>query len=74
MGIGINLEQGITEDIGVFFRGMYSDGKTEVYSYTSADRSLSFGAAMKGLRWGRRKDTLGIGYAQSWIQASMSPI
>jgi hypothetical protein len=67
MGIGINLEQGITEDIGVFFRGMYSDGKTEVYSYTSSDRSLSFGAAMKGLRWGRGKDTLGIGYAQSWI-------
>lgn len=67
MGIGINMEQGITEDIGVFFRGMYSDGKTEVYSYTSADRSISFGAAMKGLRWGRRKDTLGLGYAQSWI-------
>jgi hypothetical protein len=67
MGIGINLEQGITKDIGVFFRGMYSDGKTEVYSYTSSDRSLSFGAAMKGLRWGRGKDTLGLGYAQSWI-------
>jgi hypothetical protein len=69
MGIGINMEQGITDDIGVFFRGMYSDGKTEVYSYTSADRSISFGAAMKGIRWGRRKDTLGIGYAQSWISS-----
>jgi hypothetical protein len=67
MGIGINLEQTITEDIGVFFRGMYSDGKTEVYSYTSSDRSLSFGAAMKGMRWGRGKDTLGLGYAQSWL-------
>lgn len=67
MGIGINMEQGITQDIGVFFRGMYSDGKTEVYSYVPADRSISFGAAMKGLRWGRGKDTLGLGYAQSWI-------
>jgi len=67
MGVGINMEQRITEDLGVFFRGMYSDGKTEVYSYTSSDRSLSFGAALKGLRWGRGKDTLGIGYAQSWI-------
>ena len=67
MGIGINMEQGITQDIGVFFRGMYSDGKTEVYSYVPADRSISFGAAMKGLRWGREKDTLGLGYAQSWI-------
>jgi len=69
MGIGLNLEQEVTEDIGFFFRGMFSDGKTEVYSYTSADRSLSFGAAMKGLRWGRRKDTLGLGYAQSWISS-----
>lgn len=67
MGIGINMEQGITQDIGVFFRGMYSDGKTEVYSYVPADWSISFGAAMKGLRWGRGKDTLGLGYAQSWI-------
>jgi hypothetical protein len=67
MGIGINMEQGITEDIGVFFRGMYSDGKTEVYSYTSSDRSLSFGSLMKGLRWNRNKDAIGLGYAQSWI-------
>jgi hypothetical protein len=67
MGIGINMEQSLSQDIGVFFRGMISDGKTEVYSYTSSDQSLSFGAAMKGLRWGREKDTLGLGYAQSWI-------
>ncbi len=67
MGIGLNIEQSVTDDIGIFFRGMYSDGKTEVYSYTSTDRSLSFGAAMKGLRWGRSKDSMGLGYAQSWI-------
>ncbi len=67
MGIGINLEQQVTNDVGVFFRGMYSDGKTEVYSYTSTDRSLSLGALVKGLRWGRQGDTLGIGYAAGWI-------
>ncbi|WP_262966252.1 carbohydrate porin [Methylobacter psychrophilus] len=67
MGIGINMEQRITEDVGLFFRGMYSDGKTEVYSYTSSDRSLSFGTLVKGMRWGREKDTAGFGYSQSWI-------
>lgn len=67
MGIGINLEQQLSDDIGLFFRGMYSDGKTEVYSYTSADSSISLGGLMKGERWGRNKDTFGIGYAQSWI-------
>lgn len=67
MGIGINFEQQIYEDIGIFFRGMYSDGKTEVYSYTSTDRSISFGALLQGSRWGRENDSAGIGYALGWI-------
>jgi high affinity Mn2+ porin len=67
MGIGINIEQRIAEDVGLFFRGTYSDGKTEVYSYTSSDRSISFGALVKGLRWEREKYALGLSYAQSWI-------
>ena len=67
MGIGVNFEQQLTDDIGVFFRGMYSDGKTEVYSYTSTDRSISLGGLMKGYRWNRNSDMLGIGYGQGWI-------
>lgn len=67
MGIGINLEQQVYDDVGLFFRGMYSDGKTEVYSYTSTDQSISLGTLVKGTRWGRAKDTLGIGYAQGWL-------
>jgi high affinity Mn2+ porin len=67
MGIGINLEQQIYDDIGLFFRGMYSDGKTEVYSYTSTDRSVSLGAVSKGSRWGRSNDTVGLGYAIGWL-------
>ncbi len=67
MGIGVNFEQQITDDIGLFFRGMYSDGKTEVYSFTSNDRSISFGGIMKGSRWGREDDSVGIGYGMGWI-------
>jgi high affinity Mn2+ porin len=70
LGIGLNLEQQVSEDIGVFFRGMYSDGNTEVYSYTATDRSISLGGLIKGLRWGRSRDTLGIGYAQGWLSGS----
>ncbi|MDD5034454.1 MAG: carbohydrate porin [Methylococcaceae bacterium] len=69
MGIGINFEQRLADDIGVFFRGMYSDGQTEVYSYTSTDRSISLGALIKGDRWGRGRDTLGVGYAQGWLSS-----
>jgi hypothetical protein len=70
MGIGINLEQQIGEDVGLFFRGMWSDGNTEVYSYTSTDRSISLGALVKGLRWSRPRDTVGIGYGQGWLSGS----
>ncbi|MCK9608247.1 MAG: carbohydrate porin [Methylomonas sp.] len=70
IGMGLNLEQQIREDIGVFLRGMVSDGKTEVYSYTSSDRSLSFGAQISGNRWGRPNDALGIGYAGNWLASS----
>ncbi|WNV06196.1 carbohydrate porin [Candidatus Methylospira mobilis] len=66
-GGGINLEQAITDDIGIFFRGMYSDGQTEVYSYTSTDRSISLGTLISGGLWDRKKDLLGLGYSQGWI-------
>ena len=69
MGIGINLEQQVLGNIGLFFRGMYSDGKTEVYTYTSTDRSIALGALAQGSRWGRKRDLLGIGFAAGWISS-----
>lgn len=70
MGIGINWEQQVWDDVGLFFRGMWSDGNTEVYSYTSTDRSISLGALVKGGRWGRPRDTFGIGYGQGWLSSA----
>jgi high affinity Mn2+ porin len=67
LGIGINLEQYVTSDIGVFFRAMYADGQTEVYSYTATDRSLSFGALAKGGEWHRPADVAGVGAGFGWI-------
>ena len=61
------VEQYIANDIGVFSRGMYSDGKTEVDAYTSADRSASVGMLAKGSSWGRPKDVAGVGVNVGWI-------
>jgi high affinity Mn2+ porin len=66
-GIGGFAEQYIGHDIGVFARGMYSDGKTEVYAYTSNDRSATVGALAKGSSWSRPKDVAGIGGNLGWI-------
>jgi len=66
-GIGVSLEQFVAKDIGVFFRGMISDGGTEVYGYTSTDRSVSLGAVAKGTLWHRDLDVTGIGVGVGWI-------
>jgi hypothetical protein len=70
VGIGINAEQQISEDIGVFLRGMYSDGQTEVYAFGSTDRSLSFGATAKGTVWHRHFDVAGVGVGLGWISSA----
>jgi high affinity Mn2+ porin len=67
VGVGLNIEQEIVDDVGVFFRGMYSDGQTEVYSFTSTDRSISLGVMGKGTVWHRGADRAGIGYGEGWI-------
>jgi high affinity Mn2+ porin len=66
-GIGVNAEQSITPNIGVFVRAMYSDGQTEVEAYDSADRSATAGAVIKGTLWGRPLDSIGVGVGTSWI-------
>ena len=68
-GVGAFAEQYLGHDIGVFGRGMYSDGKTEVYSYTSTDRSLTLGSLAKGTAWHRPKDITGFGGNLGWISA-----
>ncbi len=72
LGIGAFAEQYLARDIGVFSRGMYSDGKTEVDAYTSTDRSASFGLLAKGSLWGRPSDVTGAGYNLGWISKSHS--
>ncbi|HEY4055497.1 MAG TPA: carbohydrate porin [Kofleriaceae bacterium] len=66
-GAGIAFEQFILPDVGVFARAMYSEGRTEVDAYNSADRDVSVGAIGKGTLWKRPYDTAGMGLAFSWI-------
>ncbi len=67
MGIGIDIEQNLSHDIGVFFRGMYSDGQSEVYSFVSSDRSVSTGVLAKGTSWKRPHDLAGVAFGLSWL-------
>jgi high affinity Mn2+ porin len=62
-GYVINLEQALSDELGLFGRWSWNDGKTEIMAFTDIDASLSLGASIKGARWGRPDDVIGIGGA-----------
>ena len=62
-GYVINIEQSLTDDIGLFGRWSWNNGKTEIMAFTDIDASLSMGTSIKGTRWGRPDDVIGIGGA-----------
>lgn len=62
-GYVLNVEQAVTDDIGLFGRWSWNDGKTEIMAFTDIDASLSLGTSIKGIRWNRPDDVIGIGGA-----------
>ncbi|MEI9939103.1 MAG: carbohydrate porin [Pseudomonadota bacterium] len=70
VGLGVSFEQQVTSDVGLFARAMVTDGHSEVYSYTSADRSASLGAVVHGTPWHRPFDVGGAAFAASGISSA----
>lgn len=66
-GYYINLQQEILDDLGVFARFSWNDGRSEISAFTDIDQSLSFGARIKGSAWGRADDEIGLAYALNMI-------
>ncbi|HYA79167.1 MAG TPA: carbohydrate porin [Candidatus Nitrosopolaris sp.] len=59
-GFGLNWEQEITQNIGVFSRLGWSDGRTESWVFADVDRTASLGVSIKGGPWDRPDDTFGL--------------
>jgi len=57
-GFGVNAEQEITPEIGVFARLGWNDGKTESFAFTAVDRLATAGVSFNGKRWHRPHDTV----------------
>ncbi len=62
-GFGLNLEQALSADLGIFARAGWNNGKTETWAFTEIDRSVSGGLSLAGSRWGRSKDRVGLAIA-----------
>jgi len=60
VGAGLSWDQELTQDLGVFARLSWNDGRTETFAFTEVDRSLVSGLSLKGGAWGRPDDTIGL--------------
>jgi high affinity Mn2+ porin len=59
-GYYVNVEQAVTDDVGMFARWSWNNGKNEITAFTDIDASFSLGAAINGKSWGRPDDKIGI--------------
>jgi high affinity Mn2+ porin len=69
LGASLDIEQPITPDVGVFARIGKAAGNVETYEFTDIDRSVEVGASVKGLRWHRPDDAVGIVAIDNGISA-----
>jgi hypothetical protein len=68
-GLGINAEQELTKDIGVFTRLGWNDGKTESFAFTAIDRLASGGVSVAGRRWKRPSDVVATEFTAAGLSA-----
>ena len=59
-GFGLNFEQQLATDFGVFARASMSQGTVEEVDFTDINKSISGGLSLTGSRWGRPDDTVGL--------------
>jgi high affinity Mn2+ porin len=59
-GIAFNMEQELSSDIDAFARFSANDGSKEAYEFSDINQSLSSGLSIKGDRWERHDDTIGV--------------
>ena len=68
-GFGLNVEQELTKDIGVFARLGWNDGKTESFAFTAIDRLATGGLSVTGSHWRRPDDTVATAVTFSGLSA-----
>lgn len=65
--LGFNYEQQVTENLGIFSRIGWNDGKYVTWAFTEIDNNLLLGASLKGKSWNRKDDTVGLAVVTNGI-------
>jgi len=69
-GIALNLEQEVAADLGAFARISFNDGSKEAYDFTDVNQSTSAGLSLKGSRWNRAEDVVGLAFVANGLSAA----
>ena len=59
-GFGINAEQELNNNLGIFARLGWNDGKTATWAFTEIDNTISAGLNYSGSKWHRPDDVFGL--------------
>jgi high affinity Mn2+ porin len=59
-GVALNLEQELGADLGAFARLSVNEGAQEAFEFTEINKSLAAGLSLRGDRWTRPDDTVGL--------------
>ncbi len=66
-GFGVNIEQQLSRDVGVFSRLGWNDGKTQDFAFTAIDRLAGGGVSVHGTTWKRKEDVAATSFTASGI-------
>lgn len=70
LGLGVNIEQQLSNSVGVFSRAGWNDGQYATWAFTEIDRTANAGISIKGNRWKRTDDVWAIAAVINGISKS----
>ena len=68
-GVGLNIEQELSDNVGMMFRAGWNDGHNETWMFTEIDQSVSAAIVYDGKAWNRAGDNLGVAVLANGISA-----
>lgn len=66
-GLGLNIEQRLTSEMGFFSRLGWNDGKYATWAFTEIDNTVNTGISIKGMKWKRPNDVFAIAAVSNGI-------
>ena len=69
-GVGVNIEQYVKHGITAFLRVGWNDGATQSFCYDEVDNTAAAGVVVRGARWRRAFDRVGVGFASNGLSSA----